>query len=169
MRVCVCVISNTNLTRFAAVPVELGLKHPVRWPTYFSKNIGIFAWAFLALVSHWFHTPSVHRRFVGDSHPLRDACPSQHWSFGVLGRCDLFWSRRGGREGRDQGRPTEDRPGSDPGPGGRGHVATLAELPPAELKGVDSILAARLAGGRWRPALAQRVLCSRAAAASASA
>jgi hypothetical protein len=72
-------------------------------------------------------------------------------------------------EGRDQGRPTEDRPGSDPGPGGRGHVATLAELPPAELKGVDSILAARLAGGRWRPALAQRVLCSRAAAASASA
>ena len=95
-------------------------------------------------------------------------------NIGPLGYWGLNWggatfSGLGRREGRDQGRPTEDRPGSDPGPGGRGHVATLAELPPAELKGVDSILAARLAGGRWRPALAQRVLCSRAAAASASA
>jgi len=96
---------------------------------------------------------------------LRNIGPLGYWggaTFSGLGAA-------GALEGRDQGRPTEDRPGSDPGPGGRGHVATLAELPPAELKGVDSILAARLAGGRWRPALAQRVLCSRAAAASASA
>ena len=148
MRVCVCVISNTNLTRFAAVPVELGLKHPVRWPPIFPKNIGIFAWAFLALVSHWFHTPSVHRRFVGDSHPLRDACPSQHWSFGVLGRsrgrCDLFWSRRGGRsrDGTRDARPRTDRAPTL----GLVDVATLRRWPSSPLP------SSRASTRSWRPA-----------------
>ena len=114
MRVCVCVISNTNLTRFAAVPVELGLKHVPEMAAYFSKNIGIF------LQGHfwrWFHTGFTHPLFIGDSllpalNPLRVLRNGPYWGIGDMGRCDLFWSRpaRGTGPGTPDRGPTGLRP-----------------------------------------------------------
>ena len=113
---------------------------------YFSKNIGIFAWAFLALVSHWFHTPSVHRRFVGDSHPLRDACPSQHWSFGVLGRCATF-SGLGAAGAHSRDGTRDARPRTDRAPTlGLVDVATLRRWPSSPLP------SSRASTRSWRPA-----------------